>query len=288
MTRHSNTSGHRSEDWLAGVVKSNPEGLLLLAAGCALLLRSTGSTGRRSSASHASQGSSARQGQGVASGVSRSVSQAAESARDYASDVGKTVSDKAGDYASAVGNYADDARRTIVDQSERLAGQAKSTMESVIGRVLKEQPLALAVVGLAAGAAVASAFPATDVERQTLGPAGERLSEAASSVGENLSQAASKAGEKLMNVAEERGLNTEGLKKAAGDVASAFGDAFSGSEGARDSQTAANPAGSQGSGSVGSTSNPSYGSPSSNTSRTSTQGSGQANRPFPAGTTKQS
>ena len=85
-------------------------------------------------------------GQSIASGCE--ISQAAESARDYASDLGKTVSDKAGDYASTVGDYADEARRTIVDQSERLVEQARTTMQSTIGRVLQEQPLALAVAGL--------------------------------------------------------------------------------------------------------------------------------------------
>ncbi len=279
MTRHTNTRGHRSEDWLAGVVKGNPEGLLLLAAGCALLLRSTGSSGRGSSSasrtSRESQGPGARHGQSSASGVSHSVSQAAESARDYASDVGRTVSDKTGEYASTVGNYADDARRTIADQSERLVGQARNTMQSTIERVLKEQPLALAVAGLAAGAALASAFPTTDVERRTLGPSGERLSEAASSVGENLSQAASKAGDKLMNAADERGLNAEGLKEVASDVAGAFGDAFSGTQNKRDTQTSSSPG-------------TNYGSASNTTSRPSSQGSGQPDRSSPTGTTKQS
>ena len=46
MTYPSRTSGQTTSDWLVGAVKSNPEGLLLLAAGCALLLRSGGSSGR--------------------------------------------------------------------------------------------------------------------------------------------------------------------------------------------------------------------------------------------------
>jgi hypothetical protein len=44
MTRHSQTS-QGTGDWLMGAVRSNPEGLLLLAAGCALLLRSGSSMG---------------------------------------------------------------------------------------------------------------------------------------------------------------------------------------------------------------------------------------------------
>jgi len=273
MTRHSYTGTQSTGDWLMGAVKSNPEGLLLLAAGCALLLRSGASkvsaqaSGQRSASS---VGGSQQYNQGnhgqrpAGSGISESISQAADSAREYAADVGKTVSDKAGAYASTVGEYADDAWR----QSERLAGQASRTVQQTVSRVLQEQPLALAVAGLAAGAAVAAAFPSTAVERRTLGSAGERLSEAASSAGQQLSQAASKAGEKLMSVADERGLNTDGLKEVASDVAEAFTGAF-GDQNSRGGQ-------STGSGSPGQSS-PGSSQPGG-TSASSGQG-GQSTRP---------
>ena len=45
MNNNSNTGG-LSADWLMSAVKKNPEGLLLLAAGCALLFR-TGSSRTR-------------------------------------------------------------------------------------------------------------------------------------------------------------------------------------------------------------------------------------------------
>ena len=45
MTYHSHRDAQGTGDWIMGAVKSNPEGLLLLAAGCALLLRS-GASGR--------------------------------------------------------------------------------------------------------------------------------------------------------------------------------------------------------------------------------------------------
>jgi hypothetical protein len=163
------------------------------------------------------------------------MSRGADTAREYASDVGKTLSDTADSvsktmsekadrvgktlsettdrYVSAAGEYAEDARQTIMDQSSRIAGQAQSMIE----RIVREQPLAVAVAGLAAGAAVAAAFPATRFERETLGPAGKRLSEAASD-----------AGERLMAAAEEKGLNKEGLKEVAGDVAGTFEKSFSG------------------------------------------------------------
>jgi hypothetical protein len=83
---------------------------------------------------------------------------------------------------------------------------------------------------LAAGAAVAAAFPATRFERETLGPAGKRLSEAASDAGERLTEAASAAGERLMTTAEDKGLNKEGLKEVARDVAGTFEKSFTGEE----------------------------------------------------------
>jgi hypothetical protein len=272
MRHQSNTAGVGvgTSDWLVGAVKSNPEGLLLLAAGCALLLRS----GRAAypSRGSASEGDGRRQTE--SSGISDSVSQAAGSARQYASDVGKSVSEKAANYASAIGDYADDARRTIVDQSEQFVEQARTTVQGTISRVLQEQPLALALVGLAAGAAVAAALPATAVERRTLGPAGERLSEAAVSVGENLTQAASKAGEKLINAADERGLNAEGLKEVASDVAGAFGNALSGEQPGDQSSASGLPSGSM--------SRPGGGSGSG----TSSGQGGQASRPGTSGTGK--
>lgn len=227
---HINASG--TGDWLMGAVKKNPEGLLLLAAGCALLLRhSSGWSGRSAQSTTTDSRSSGYGHQGGARqnnepGVSDSISRAADSAREYASDVGKTASN----YAAAVSDYAGEAGRAVVDQSERLAKQTQTTIQDAIKRVLKEQPLAVAVMGLAAGAAAAAVLPSTDVERRTLGPAGEKLSEAAATVGENLSEAASKAGERLVGAAEERGLNSKGLKEVASDVAGVFGSTLRGEQ----------------------------------------------------------
>jgi hypothetical protein len=244
MNSYSNSSSFGSADWLMSAIKKNPEGLLLLAAGCALLLRS-GSASARSSGEGWSQH---QRYSGRQTGYGEGMSRAADTAREYASNVGKTLSDTADNvgktmrekaesvgqtlsetadrYVSAAGEYAEDARQTIVDQSSRIAGQAQSTIE----RIAREQPLAIAIAGLAAGAAVAAAFPATRFERETLGPAGKRLSEAASDAGERLGEAASAAGERLMAAAEDKGLNKEGVKEAARDAADTFKKSFSGEE----------------------------------------------------------
>jgi hypothetical protein len=251
MNSYSNSSSFGSADWLMSAVKENPEGLLLLAAGCALLLRSGNARAQGSSQGSAPyQGYSGRhtgygdQDRKMREGMSR----AGATAREHASNVGETLSDTADSvgktlsettnrvgktmsettdrYVSAAGEYAEEARQTIVDQSGRIAEQAQSTIE----RIVREQPLAVAIAGLAAGAAVAAAFPATKFERETLGPAGERLSEAATSAGERLSEAVSAAGDRLMNSAEEKGLNKEGVKEVARDVAGTFEKSFSGDQ----------------------------------------------------------
>lgn len=234
MTHHTHREAQGTGDWIMGAVKSNPEGLLLLAAGCALLLR-RGASGRSAQAHERSEWTGTGRertneyyepGQ-TGAGISETLSRSADRARDYAADVSETVIDKAGTYASAVGAYADDTWR----QSERFVGQARNTVQNTINRVLQDQPLALAVVGLAAGAAIAAVLPATAVERRTLGPAGERLTDAAASAGQQLKQAATDMGERLMHAADQRGLNTEGVKKATSDVAGAVGSAFTGEKG---------------------------------------------------------
>jgi hypothetical protein len=95
-------------------------------------------------------------------------------------------------------------------------------------RTLREQPLAVAVAGLAAGAAVAALFPATDIEHRAFGGTHEKLRDAAEQAGERVMEAAGKAGERLKSAAEERGLTSEGLKEVAGEVADTFKDAMSG------------------------------------------------------------
>jgi hypothetical protein len=255
MSNNSNPGG-LSADWLMSAVKKNPEGLLLLAAGCALLFRTQSSRSRQWSHEYQSYPSGQgehgprmeRRGSGGKNWqMPEGMYRAADTAREYASNVGKTVSETASSYASAAGEYADQtrqtvsetarsyasaageyadhARQTIRDQSGRMAEQAQSTIE----RIVREQPLAVAIAGAAAGAALAAAFPATRMERETLGPAGKRLSEAATNAGEKLSKAASAAGERLMSAAEERGVSGDGLKEVARDVAGSFEKSFSGS-----------------------------------------------------------
>jgi gas vesicle protein len=147
----------------------------------------------------------------------------ADTTRDYASQMKDRVSDAASAYADSVADFASDARQRVVERSARLKQQTQATLKSSMQRVLREQPLAVMMAGLAAGAAVAALFPTTEIEERALGGARQKLKE----TGEKMMDAAGRAGERLKSAAEERGLTSEGLKEVAGEVADTFKNAMS-------------------------------------------------------------
>jgi hypothetical protein len=220
---------------LLGAARRNPEALLLLAAGCCLLMRGGGSIFRGTSPTryddtgHEHRADFRRASPGSASPrVREELSRAADSAAEYASEIKDRVSDAASSYTDAVADFAQDAGRNVSERTSRLTRQAQSTLETGMNRVLREQPLAVVMAGLAAGAAVAAVFPTTEIEDRTLGPAGESLRQAAGKAAEKVKDAAGKAGERLKSAAEERGLTREGLKEVAGEVTDTFTSAVSG------------------------------------------------------------
>ena len=210
MTRQS-TGG---SDWIISAFKQNPEGLLLLAAGAVLLMRK---------AIPMTSGAAVRVAEGNV-GLARTAASVKQSASEFVNETMET----AGAYASSAADYAGQAGRAVGEQSERVMKQARSTLQSSIGRVVQEQPLSVAIAGLAAGAAVAALFPSTDVERKTLGPIGDQVSDVAGRVGEQLKEATARAGESLKTAAEERGLTKEGLKEVATEAAEAFSNTMGG------------------------------------------------------------
>ena len=228
MNRHSQADAYsQASDWLMGAARRNPEALLLLAAGCVLLMRG----GERPSRAAARDrfddrhqpdarfhdGSSRQQ-----SGMREGAAHLATTVADYASDVKERVTETAGSYAGAVSELAADTGRRVSEQSARFGRQAQSTLQAGMDRMLRDQPLAVAALGFVAGSVVAAAFPPTEVERRTLGGAHEALTDAAANAREAMKEAAGKAAEHLRSAAEERGLTAQGLKGLAGEVAEKF------------------------------------------------------------------
>jgi hypothetical protein len=236
MSEYSDTDSlSQADNWLLGTARRNPEALLLLAAGCCLLMRSGGSASRTASRTRYDEtGREYQAGAGRAFGdrsssrVQEQSSQAAGTGTDYATQIKDRVADTASSYAESALEFAQGARRTVSEHSTRLTRQAQSTLQSSMNRVLSEQPLAVLMAGLAAGAAVAAVLPSTELEDRTLGNAGESIRQAAGKAAERVKDAAGKAGERLKAAAEERGLTSEGLKEVAGDVADTFTGAVCG------------------------------------------------------------
>jgi hypothetical protein len=226
MTYQSGTGGAGMSDWLLGSVRKNPEGLLLLAAGAVLLMRkSTPSRTYQAETPHFPQSGGFRE---TTTDMQESGRGFAEQVKEKASSLASSASETASSFASSASEYAEQAGRKVGTQSQRIASSAQSTLQTSVNRILQEQPLLVAVAGIAAGAAIAAAFPATAIERQTLGPIGDQLSDAASRVGGQLQEATAKAGEKLKSAVEERGLDADGLKEVVTDAAGAFSDSMSG------------------------------------------------------------
>jgi hypothetical protein len=231
MSRYSDRDNYsHAGDWLLGTARRNPEALLLFAAGCCLLMRGGASSSSRRASYGADEYRSAsnRASPDFTRDPSTSREGLANRASDYASQIKDRVSDTASSYAESVSDFAENARRNVSERSEGLKRKAQSTMQSGMDRVLRDQPLALAMAGLAAGAAVAAVFPSTEIEDRSFGGAREALTEAAGKAGERVMGAAGKAGERLKSGAEERGLTSEGLKELAGEVADTFTSAVSG------------------------------------------------------------
>jgi ElaB/YqjD/DUF883 family membrane-anchored ribosome-binding protein len=131
------------------------------------------------------------QGGGITDKIGEAGQQVSRTASDVASGVGSTASD-----------VADRARETAGRVPEQMGevGQQVGQMGQQVGdtaqRMIEENPLAVAGVALAVGAAVGLALPVTRTEQRTIGQAGAQLIDQAAN-------AASKPMEKLEDKARE-------------------------------------------------------------------------------------
>lgn len=238
----------QASSWLVGTFTRNPEALLVLAAGCALLMRSKGG-GNGAPHHDAPRHDASRNGDHYYDAATRprpqdatpggTIGRAAESARHYASDVAGAagqyakeavggVTDAAGRYASTISGYAGDVRDAVKSGVSHFPDQARSTMQQGFARILREQPLAVAAMGVAAGAAMAAIFPVSETESKVLSPAHDAVVDAASRAAETVKVAVGEAGEQLKQAAHDRGLDGDALKGLAREVAGNFADNVAG------------------------------------------------------------
>jgi hypothetical protein len=184
---------NQTGDWLLDTVQRKPEAVLLIAAGCALLLRSGRPVVDIQSVRESGLPSLSQNRAGTAEQGS-----VTESAKAYASKAADTVSEYSDTARQTVSDYAEGARRGISDSSDWLRTKAEATYNTA-SEALRDQPVLVAALGLAAGAALAAFFPTTEVERR----AGAALAAKASEVGDQVLAAAERAGERARDTVRD-------------------------------------------------------------------------------------
>jgi hypothetical protein len=240
MTQFRGIDPISDDNWLVTKVKRNPEAFLVLAAGCALLLRASGSVGTahdpngRWNDQSRWQGTSAT-ARNVAAGLQDRVNDTAAAVSEKASDYAASLSDKAGalseratGYASNLSDQATDWGRNVANETARMSAQARTSMQDGFGRLIKEQPFAVAALGVAVGAAVAAFLPPTPAEQNALRPLGDAAANAVNSGMEQIKDAVSATGDQLKDAAQRRGLSADGIQDMAREATQTLTDKLAG------------------------------------------------------------
>jgi hypothetical protein len=226
---------------VADTIRKNPEGLLILGAGVALMLRNASAFSKR-------QGKAAEpfdpyrhnvvgrrnDTNGFSDKVnaaSETVSTVAKDARDYVTGAAADIGDKASEYGRDLADAASEYGRATSDHTRKAAQSALRSAENV----MDSHPMSIALAGVAAGCLAAAVFPSTQFERENLGPLGRR---AASDTGafvkaaatERVARAAVKATDQIREAVSERRLNADTVGEVARDVAKDFASNLAGRE----------------------------------------------------------
>jgi hypothetical protein len=159
------------------------------------------------------------------------VSDKASSYAASLSDTTGAMSERAADYATSLSDQASEWGRNAAEQANRMGAQARSSIEDGMGRMLREQPFAVAAFGVAVGAAVAALLPPTEVEQQALRPLRGAATDAISAATENVRDAVSTTGSQLKESAERRGLSAQGIKGLASEPTETFTENLTGKSG---------------------------------------------------------
>jgi ElaB/YqjD/DUF883 family membrane-anchored ribosome-binding protein len=188
--RRGNASG------IVGTITSNPVPAAMVAVGLGLLFMNRGA---QSSGNGNGNGGSRGYGQGYGQGYGPGYSQygagdwrqwpeqgSQGSPIDRASS---RVSAATGEASETVQQFAGQASQKVQDVGDQVsqtasqvgdqAGMAMQRGTSQARRMFEENPLAVGVVAVAAGAAIGMLAPSTEAERRTLGPARDRFVEQA-------------------------------------------------------------------------------------------------------------
>jgi hypothetical protein len=154
---------------------------------------------------------------------SASVGEGVSSATETLRDAGAAGLDRVARAGSEVADTAYGYAQNIPDAGGVLFGTARDNLSELF----RTQPLALGAVGLAIGAGIAAALPATDLEAEYFGEASDNFKEqAADFASEQVSRAATVAEDVVAAVSDEarnQGLTVDAAKSAIADIPAKLG-----------------------------------------------------------------
>ena len=125
-----------------------------------------------------------------------------------------TAMDRGTDAFNTAMDRGTDAFNAASEKITNLAGQARQSVSSTY----EQNPLLVAGIGLAVGAIIASALPATSAENRLFGDTSEKLRQRATDAAAEGLDAAKQAAEGVVAAASQEGLSPQGLASAADDM----------------------------------------------------------------------
>ena len=223
---------------LGTMVRDNPVPVALVGTGIVWLMLSSSRSGRRQhededdlpeSYGESRYGNELNEDAGQSAGwgesaraTAREWTQGARSTTRSVGDRARRLGASARDRVSETGEQLRHGARDVGDRASYYGRQ----MRRGFFDTLHEQPLVLGALGLAAGAAIGAALPATEREDEWLGDSRDRLKERAKEAGweqvEKARAAAGAAYSAAREEAERQGLTLEGGKAAAESAAEAM------------------------------------------------------------------
>lgn len=188
---------------LKAQVRDNPLPVTLVGAGLAWLMFGNGNLAGASAPSQTAPRRTGNDHAASAAGITDKVSGAVSSVGSAISGAGESVSDlasnTAGRLSEQAGHLSSTATRLTANAGD-LAANARGAAQDLLQR----EPLALAAVGLAVGAAIGAMLPHTAVEDQQFGAYGDKLRNSAKDmVDKGLDQAQEVAAETYQSVKDE-------------------------------------------------------------------------------------
>ena len=163
---------------LKSQIRDNPLPLTLVGAGLAWLMLGSGSSG--SSSAHRQQHMSVDRSNRYTSGGATAEEDArsgrfgdlADSVREKVEGAAASASDMTGEAVQGAKDAADSVRQGLANKSADLANTARNVSESgrqMMQDLVQREPLVIAAVGVALGAAIGALLPSTAIEDEQLG-----------------------------------------------------------------------------------------------------------------------